>query len=130
MKKELIRHEFWHRPLDQYAINHALRKGSILLKAAAKIRIQGSVAKPGHPREGRQTPFSGNILYYAQHSVAACCRKCIEYWHGIDSTKQLSDPEQNYLVDLIMKYVEDRMPDLAEHPIKVPPLKKIQTEAP
>lgn len=25
----------------------------------------------------------GNIVFYAQHAVAACCRNCIEVWHGI-----------------------------------------------
>ncbi|WP_075336089.1 DUF4186 family protein [Archangium gephyra] len=123
MKQELIRHEFWHRKLDQRAVNYAHRKGRQLLKEAAKARIVSSVGGAKHPREGRQTPFEGNILYYAQHAVAACCRKCIEYWHGIESGRALTEPEQDYLADLLMLYVKERLPNLANQPIKVPPIR-------
>ena len=124
MKSELIRHEFWHRKLDQRALNYARRKGRLLLREAAEARVLSSVGGAKHPREGQQTPFEGNILYYAQHAVAACCRKCIEYWHGIESGRPLSDAQKDYLVELIMLYVADRMPDLAEGPIKVPPIRR------
>ncbi|WP_395845163.1 DUF4186 family protein [Archangium violaceum] len=118
-----MRHSFWHRSIDPRAQNHARRKGRHRLRMAAEARILSSVGKAKHPREGRQTPFEGNILYYAQHSVAACCRKCIEYWHGIEPGRPLTQDEANYLVELVMLYVADRMPDLADGPTKVPPLR-------
>lgn len=123
LRHELIRHEFWHRPFDKRAVNHALRKGKLLLRDAAVHRIHSSVGEPSHPREGRQTPFASNVLFYAQHAVAACCRKCIEYWHGIDSHRPLTDEEIAYLVDLIMLYVEERLPELPDDPQKIPPIR-------
>lgn len=57
---ELIRHHFWHLPIDVKAVNHARRKGRSGITVAAVQRIRNSVASPNHPREGRQTPFSGN----------------------------------------------------------------------
>lgn len=122
LRNEKIRHEFWHRPFDLRAVNHALRKGRQKLQDAAFHRIATSVGQPSNPREGRQTPFSGNVLYYAQHAVAACCRKCIEYWHGIDAEHPLTDEEVAYLTELLMLYVDERMPDLPDEPQRVPPL--------
>ncbi len=124
LRHELIRHEFWHRVFDLRALNHALRKGRLQLRNAAVRRIESSVAQPLNPREGRQTPFTGSVLYYAQHSVAACCRKCIEYWHGIDSHRPLSKDEIEYLVELVMLYLHERLPDLPDEPQKVPPVRK------
>lgn len=103
LRNELIRHEFWHRPFDVRALNHARRKGRRLLREAARSRIETSVGRANNPRDGRQTPFHGNTLYYAQHAVAACCRKCIEYWHGIPTGRRLATSEIGYLTDLVNK---------------------------
>lgn len=125
LSREWIRHQFWERPFDQRAINHALRKGKRgFREGAAAKRIQQSVGRARHPREGQQTPYEGNVLYYAQHSVAACCRKCVEYWHGIPMGNALTDDEVQYLTQLVLLYVEQRMPDLGEEPIKVPPMRR------
>jgi hypothetical protein len=120
LKKEMIRHVFWHSVFDERELNHAARKGRILLQQAAKRRLQTSVGRASNPREGRQTPFKGNVLYHAQHAVAACCRKCIEYWHAIPAGTPLSDAETDYLAALMMLYVDDRLPDLAEGPTRIP----------
>lgn len=122
---EWIRHEFWERPFDQHAVNHARRKGKrIMLGVEAAKRIRQSVGKVRHPREGVQTPYSGNILYYAQHSVAACCRRCIEYWHGIPGGAPLTEENIEYLTALVVRYVELRFPELNEDPMKVPPIRR------
>lgn len=124
LSKELIRHEFWERPFDQRAINHARRKGARAMRAVeAEKRIRQSVGRPRHPREGKQTPFDGNILFYGQHAVAACCRRCIDYWHGIAAGNALTDAEIAYLAKLLVLYLEHRVPDLNEEPIKVPPIR-------
>ena len=125
LSREWIRHEFWERPIVQHAINHARRKGRQAIRdnLAAK-RIRQSVGSAQNPREGQQTSYEGNVLYYAQHAVAACCRKCIEYWHGIPKGSDLTEDQIDYLVSLVLLYVDKRMPDLAEGPINVPPIRR------
>lgn len=125
LSKEWIRHEFWERPFDQHAINHARRKGMKAFRErdTAK-RIRQSVGKVRHPKEGKQTPYEGNVLFYAQHSVAACCRRCIEYWHGVPATAVLTEDEVGYLAALVVKYVARRLPNLNELPVKVPPIRR------
>jgi hypothetical protein len=130
LSKELIRHEFWERPFDQHAVNHARRKGRRAMREVeAEKRIRQSVGKVRHPREGKQTPFEGNVLFYAQHAVAACCRKCIEYWHGIGTGSALTGDEIAYLAKLLTLYLEHRMPDLNEGPMKVPPIRRSKMRA-
>jgi hypothetical protein len=123
LAREFIRHEFWERPFDQHAINHARRKGKLGMREAASKRIRQSVGRAKNPREGQQTPYDRNVLHYAQHAVAACCRKCIEYWHGIPSGRALTNDETEYLATLLRLYVDRRMPDLDDAPVKVPAIR-------
>jgi hypothetical protein len=125
LSHEWIRHEFWHRPFDLRSMNHARRKGMRIIRTeyAAK-RIRQAVGKARHPREGRQTPYEGNVVSYAQHAVAACCRRCIEYWHGIPMGTPLSDEHVDFLAQLVILYLGRRLPALNEDPVKVPPIRK------
>jgi len=122
LKYELIRHHFWHVEIDYKAVNHARRKGKMGLQAAAEKRIRKSVGPAEPPFDGRQTPRegSGNIIYYAQHATASCCRKCIEEWHGIPSGQELTEDEISYLTALAMLYVDERLPTLPLCGEKVP----------
>lgn len=131
LKHELIRHHFWHVEIDQKAINHARRKGKSGMRVAAQNRIHKSVGSAQHPREGRQTPKenSGNAIFYAQHATACCCRKCIEYWHNIPLGRELTEQEIGYFTDLVMLYIEERLPILTEHGEKVPRLKPLRLES-
>ena len=120
LRRELIRHYFWHLAFDEKALNHAKRKGRRALHDAARHRIESSVARAGMAFDGRQTPRSGNTLYYAQHATAACCRRCIEYWHGIPTDRNLTPEEVQYLTSLVICYLDERLPDLADEPVHVP----------
>lgn len=124
LRRELIRHHFWHIPFDEVAINHAKRKGRTILHEAAARRINASVMHTDNPREGRQTPMEGNTIYYAQHATASCCRRCIEYWHGIPTDRDLTDEEARYLTTLVIDYLDERLPDLADNPVRVPPRRR------
>jgi hypothetical protein len=120
LKREFIRHHFWHKLIDEKAELHARRKGCLNLRASAEKRIASSVGTAQPPRDGQQTPLSGNVLYYAQHATACCCRTCIEYWHGIPKGRPLTAAEMHYFVDLVMRFVGDRMPQLPDTPEKIP----------
>lgn len=125
LERELIRHTYWHKALDQHAINHARRKGLSGIREAAMDRLKASVGAPSSElkRDGRQTPFYGNAIYYAQHATATCCRRCIEAWHGIEIEMPLSAEELGYMTDLVMYHIKKQIPDLAEFGIKVPPIR-------
>lgn len=119
LKWELIRHYFWHLAFDAKAVNHAQRKGRRQLYEAARRRIETSVGRANPAFDGRQTPTEGNTIYYAQHATASCCRACIEYWHGIPQNRPLSVDEVNYLTGLVIAFLDERLPELADEPAKL-----------
>lgn len=129
LQQELIRHHHFHIAIDEGAINHARRKGRILLLQAARERLERYIAPPNLPRDGRQTPFEGNAIYYAQHATACCCRTCLEYWHAIPKGRCLTEREVDYCLALIILYLEQRLPDLKDEPEKVPARRRGRTLA-
>jgi len=128
LNNELIRYVYQENDiLNQRAINYALRKGRKGLRARIEKELRDKVGKSKNFREGRQTKKQGNsIIPYAQHGTATCCRKCIEYWHGIEQGIELSDEDIAYFVELIMYFVENRLQGegLEDEGIKVPSIRK------
>jgi hypothetical protein len=121
LRYELIRHHFWHVEIDEKAVLHARRKGVSRMRMAVASRIRKSVGPAMPAWDGRQTPLegSGNSICYAQHATASCCRKCVEYWHRIPQGRELTEEEINYLTELAMMYILDRMPFLTENGEKI-----------
>lgn len=120
LQRELIRHHFFHVEIDDTAIRHAQRKGKAKLLAAAHERLRKHLMPAMPPYDGRQTPFSGNSIFYAQHATATCCRTCLEYWHNIEKGRKLTDNELEYCLELIALFLDQRLPELNIDPIKVP----------
>ena len=120
LKHELIRHHFFHLTVDDKAMRHAQRKGRIKLKEAARHRLEKYLAVANPSRDGQQTPMQGNAIYYAQHATATCCRTCLEYWHAIPKGRPLTPEELDYCVTLVGLFLDEKLPELADEPIKVP----------
>lgn len=120
LQHELIRHHFFHRPVDVKAMRHAQRKGRIVLKDAARNRLRKYLAPAEPARDGRQTPLEGNTIFYAQHATATCCRTCLEYWHNIPKGRPLSPQELDYCAALVELFLDTKLPELDDGPIKVP----------
>ena len=112
LMSDRLRSEWWTREFDIVAKKHALRKGIRTLEEAARARLTKSVGAAYPAFDGRQTPRSGNTIYYAQHALACCCRKCLWYWHGIPLGTTLSSDVLNYLTQLVMKYIQLRLPEM------------------
>ena len=59
------------------------------------------------PNDGRQTPMKQvHPVFIAEHATGCCCRGCLEKIHNIPKNKELSDLEVNYIVEVIMKWIE------------------------
>ena len=127
LKQEYFRHHMWHVDIDIKAINYARRKGKIGIKNTAEHRIRKYLAEANPPFDGRQTPRegSGNAICNAQHATATCCRKCAEYWYDIPQDRVLSEQEITFFVELIVRYIDDRLSYLKPDGEKVPPLRNV-----
>jgi hypothetical protein len=50
-----------------------------------------------------------HLVFIAQHGTATCCRKCIQKWHGIEKGRALSEAEIDYVVALIMGWINGQI---------------------
>jgi Domain of unknown function (DUF4186) len=129
LKHEFIRHVFWHKPLNQYAINHARKKGKKGLRQIVRKNLTTAIGA-AHPfHDGFQTTMKEDVhsvVPFGQHATATCCRKCLEYWHGIPQGQPLSDTELDYLTELVCLYIEDRIPELTRDGERIPPIRRKQ----
>lgn len=112
--------KWWCCDIDREAIQKAVGLGPNGIEDAVRRRVLQSVGRMYQMadgkvkpfRDGHQTPFRGNIIYYGQHATATCCRKCIEVWHGTTQGRELSQRETDYFAALILAYVRSRVPEL------------------
>jgi hypothetical protein len=128
LRVEMVRHKFFHQPLTDHERNYALKKGKAGMRLVAEKRIRSSVSAAQPFKDGAQTPWEGKgkthaILFYAQHATACCCRTCIAEWHGIPAGRALTNDEIGYLTDLLCLYVNERLPQLTENGVKIPPIR-------
>ena len=86
--------------------NYIAEKGIDTVRSHAQDFIRKRLA-PAEPRnDGKQTPMRGHPVFVAQHATATCCRGCLEKWHHIPKGRELTETEQKYIVDVIMKWIE------------------------
>ena len=57
--------------------------------------------------DGIQTPMKQvHPVFIAQHACACCCRSCLSKWHKIPKGRKLTTEEVNYMVALLIKWIE------------------------
>ncbi len=86
-------------------------KGLATIREHAQQIIAKRLAPAIIPNDGRQTPMRHGTspVFIAQHATGCCCRGCLEKWHHIPKGKALTDNEQNYIVDVIMQWIEKKI---------------------
>jgi hypothetical protein len=72
----------------------------------------GQRLAPAFPRnDGKQTPYRGHPVFVAQHATATCCRSCLQRNHGIAPGVELTPEQQDYVVEVIMRWIERELSD-------------------
>ncbi len=65
---------------------------------------------PAFPKnDGKQTPMRGHPVFIAQHATATCCRGCLNRWYHIEENRPLTAEEINFVISLIMTWIEKQM---------------------
>ena len=81
-------------------------------KGMDEIRKHGKdfVAKrlaPAFPdNDGKQTPMRGHPVFVAQHACACCCRGCLNKWYKVPVGVDLTEGQQERIVNLLMAWIE------------------------
>ena len=95
--------------LKQKDIDYINEKGLDTIRQHAADFIAKREAPAYIANDGKQTPMKGHPVFIAQHATATCCRECIRKWHKMQPGKELSQVQQDYLVDVIMTWIQREM---------------------
>lgn len=112
LQHELIRHVFFHAEFEEETKAEAQRLGPEGLRLAVRPYLEKKVGPAQIWRDGTQTPKDGSAIHFGQHATATCCRKCIEYWHGIERGHELTAEELDYCAGLVCAYLDLRKKEL------------------
>ena len=91
--------------MKQKDIAYIHEKGLDTIREYARDFIAKREALAVIPNDGKQTPMRGHPVFIAQHATATCCRGCIQKWHKLAAGRELSQIQQDYLVDVIMTWI-------------------------
>ena len=103
LKKSKFRSKFKLSNKDRQYIQD---KGIDTIRQHAIDFIKTRIAPQNPKNDGKQTPMKGHPVFVAQHATATCCRGCIQKWHGIKKGRALSDQEIEFVVGLVMGWIE------------------------
>ena len=92
--------------LRKYMITYIDEKGMDIVEQHAYDFIKKNLDEYNEAKDGKQTPMKGHPVFIAQHACACCCRKCLENWHKIPKTRNLTEKETRYIVALLMTWIE------------------------
>ncbi|MCX4248976.1 MAG: DUF4186 domain-containing protein [Bacilli bacterium] len=92
--------------LKKQDIEYIDKVGIEKIKSHAYDFITKRLAPEILENDGHQTPFKGHPVFIAEHATATCCRGCLEKWHKIDKNHELTSKEIEYIVNIIMKWIE------------------------
>ena len=106
LKKSKFRSKF---QLSKKDLDYIATKGLNTIKEHAYQFINSRVAADFPKKDGKQTPMRGHPVFIAQHATATCCRKCIQKWHGLKNGRALNKDEVDYVVALIMGWMEGQV---------------------
>ena len=89
--------------------NYVLEKGLDVIRQHAYDFVSHRLAMRDISNDGKQTPMRGHPVFIAQHATATCCRGCLFKWHHIPMNKELSNDEINYVIRVIIKWIENEV---------------------
>ena len=92
--------------LRKYMIEYINDKGIDKIKEHAYDFIKNKIGDAYRKNDGKQTPMKNHPVFIAMHACGCCCRTCLEKWHNIPKGRKLTNDEIDYLVNLIMKWIE------------------------
>ena len=92
--------------LRKYMYDYINEKGLDKVREHAYDFINKKLRPAVILNDGKQTPMKGHPVFIAQHATGTCCRGCLEKWHHIKKGVELSDNQVNYVVELIMAWID------------------------
>ena len=89
--------------------DYVREKGLDTIRIHAKDFVSARLAPAFPENDGKQTPMRGHPVFVAQHACACCCRSCLNKWYNVKIGAELSDSQQEKIVNLLMAWIEAEM---------------------
>ena len=110
LHSRLLKSSFRNRfHLNEAEKAYVYEKGIPAIEQHAEDIVRKRLVNP--VKDGKQTPMKGHPVFIAQHATATCCRGCIAKWHGISANALLTDDDIEYIISVIMLFIENEMKD-------------------
>ena len=87
------------------------QKGLPVIRDHAADFVRTRLSPAEIPNDGKQTPMRGHPVFVAQHACACCCRGCLEKWYHIPAGVELTEAQQQGIVNLLMAWIRHQMED-------------------
>lgn len=84
-------------------------KGMDTIRRHAQDFVRQRLAPAVIPNDGKQTPMRGHPVFLAQHACACCCRGCLNKWYRVPKGIELSEQQQEKVVNLLMAWIGRQM---------------------
>lgn len=85
------------------------KKGMDTIRSHACDFIKQRIAPAEIANDGKQTPMKSHPVFIAQHACACCCRGCLNKWYGVRKNVELTQAQQEKIVNLLMAWIEKEM---------------------
>ena len=92
--------------LTQKDREYIRQKGMEVILSHAEDFVKQKLAPAEPVNDGKQTPMHGHPVFKAMHATACCCRGCLYNWYKVPMHRQLTDSEQQRIVNLLMAWIE------------------------
>lgn len=86
---------------------YVAEKGMDTVRKHADEFVRTRLAPAHPPNDGKQTPMRGHPVFVAQHACACCCRGCLEKWYRVPQGKELTEVQQEKIVNLLMAWINE-----------------------
>lgn len=95
-------------------------KGMDTIRHHAVDFVRTRLAPAYIPNDGKQTPMRGHPVFVAQHACACCCRGCLNKWYHVPRGRELTEDEQERVVNLLMEWIKRQLPEASLLSVPVP----------
>lgn len=81
-------------------------KGMDVMRGHAQDFVRQKLAPAEPVNDGKQTPMHGHPVFKAMHGCACCCRGCLNKWYKVPLHRDLTESEQERIVNLLLAWIE------------------------
>lgn len=95
--------------LSKKDIEYINEKGMDAIRFHSRDFVVKKLAPAFPENDGKQTAMSGHPVFKAMHACACCCRGCLNKWYNVPMGTELTELQQEKIVNLLLTWIEKQM---------------------